>query len=118
MKDVISDLVARLIKGSRKSGLRLTANECVRFAAALKPKRGRPPDNLFAMFARQVKRDEIGSACVERELQGMGIEEAKKATAKEYKVSISTVRDLRRHFRIPGRRKRPNIDYLQLPTNK
>jgi hypothetical protein len=116
MKD-LDDLAARLMKGSRKSGLRLTAKDCARFAAALpKPKRGRgrPPDSPFVKFGKE----RIGDACVEREREGMSVEEAMTATAQEYGVSKSTVRDLRRPYRIPGRRKRPNIDYLQLPTNK
>jgi hypothetical protein len=116
-QDVISDLAARLMKGSRKSGLRLTANDCARFAAALpKPKRGRgrPPDDLFAKYAREVKGYEIGEACVEHERQGMSVEDAKTATAEEYRVSKFTVRDLRRQFRIPRRRRRSNV----VPTNK
>lgn len=118
MKD-LDDLAARLMKGSRKSGLRLTANDCARFAAALprpKRKRGRPPDNPFMKFGRERKGDEIGRACVEREREGMSVEEAKEATAQEYGVSKSTVRDKRRPYRMPRRRKRPNIDHLQLPT--
>jgi hypothetical protein len=100
----LDDLAALLLEGSRGSGLRLTANECARFAAALKPKRGRPPDGPFMKFARETKGHEIGHACVERERAGMSVKEAMKATAEEYRVSTSTVRDQRRHVRIrPGR---------------
>jgi hypothetical protein len=114
---ILDDLAARLMKGSRAAGLRLTANECARYAAALpKPKRGRgrPPDDPFEKYVKGI----IGTACVEREREGMSVEEAITATAQEYGVSKSTVRDRRRSLIIPGRRKRPNIDYLQLPTNK
>jgi hypothetical protein len=88
----IAELTARL-EGSRKSGLRLMAKECVRYADALRPKRGRgrPPHNVW----ENLRDYEIAFAASTEQFRRRGQRGRKtnavKAIAKEYGVSDNTV---------------------------
>jgi hypothetical protein len=88
-QEVEHDLMGRLVQGSRKSGVKLAANECAILLHMLrpkpKPKRRRPPLEWDTISAHA---DDI----IYRSMWfGASVTEAVKATAEKFHVSEPTV---------------------------
>jgi hypothetical protein len=87
-QEVVDDFMRRLVQGSIKSGVNLSANECEILLYMLRPKpeqkKRRPP----------VEWDTISAHAMDiaiRIWHGASVTEAVKATAEEFKVSEPTV---------------------------
>jgi hypothetical protein len=87
-QEVEHDLMGRLVQGSRKSGVKLAANECAILLHMLRPtpepKRGRPPEEWDHI-------DKIAWAIIRHMWHGASVSKAVKATSEELKVSVPTV---------------------------
>jgi hypothetical protein len=87
-QNVVSELAGRLVQGSRKAGLKLTARECAILLAALSPKpkrkKGRPATDWNHTY-------QVAMTCIGFECTGMPKKAAVDATAKEFGISRSSV---------------------------
>jgi hypothetical protein len=93
-RDVEFALKQRLIEGSRKAGVKLTAQECRALLAILRPSR-RAPGRPRADYVRT---NNIAMYSIGCEWRGASATKAVEATAKKFKLSHSTVWAARKLF--------------------
>ena len=90
--------LAKLKRGSRERGSKLTPGECWILLEKLKPAPKRKQGHPRMDESEKLRRIYMGLNCFEYENQGMSITEAMAKTAEDYKMSVSTVRDARRRI--------------------